>query len=265
MLNKKRLRRNKISNNTAFLSKLYDILNDEAYKDIILWNNEGKAILIKDINKLCEIVLPNYYKHSNYSSFIRQLNFYGFNKAKELLNEEICFEHNILNKNSTKEQIKEVDLKKKEMKNIYIKFNKMKEIINNLNDVNNKYYLYKYLLYKIEENESYIFELKNQIKNFKNINKVLFNNLQFLRTKLYGHSILMQKIINYKNNNNRLNEANELNISTSIKTKNIKDLFKKYLYLLHIYSPYVAIKGNIIEKVNSFKINSINNSSNNKK
>lgn len=38
----------------------------------------------------------------------------------------------------------------------------------------------------------------------------------------------------------------------------MKELLKKYLYYLHIYSPYVTIKGNRTEKVHSFKIGSIN-------
>ena len=67
MLNKKRYRLKQISQNKLFLSKLYDILNNEENKDIIHWNNEGTAIIIVDINKLCKLILPKYYKHSNYS------------------------------------------------------------------------------------------------------------------------------------------------------------------------------------------------------
>lgn len=264
MLNKKRLRKNKISNNISFLTKFYGILNDEQYKDIIHWNNDGKIISIKNVNKLCEIVLPNFYKHANYSSFLRQLNLYGFYKKKGALKKEIYFEHYNLNRNSTEEQIKEIGQHKRIMKNIIIcdKYNNMEEKIVNSSDkenLPNKYYIFKYLFDKIEENESNILEFKKIIENYKNINKNLFDKLQFMKVKLYGHSIFLQKIINYKNYN-RINEVKKLNITSINKSKNIKDLLKKYLYYLHIYSPYIIIKGNRIEKVHSFKINSINKS-----
>ena len=43
MLNKKRFKRAKIPKSITFLSKLYDILNDEQCKDIIHWNNTGNG------------------------------------------------------------------------------------------------------------------------------------------------------------------------------------------------------------------------------
>ena len=113
MLNKKRFKRAKIPKSITFLSKLYDILNDEQCKDIIHWNNTGNAIFIVDISKLCEIVLPKYYKHTNYSSFVRQLNMYGFNKKKGELKEELIFEHDKFNKNAQRTKLKKL-LKKKE-------------------------------------------------------------------------------------------------------------------------------------------------------
>lgn len=44
--------------------------------------------MIKDVMDFAERVLPVYFKHSNYASFVRQLNMYGFHKsaASDLLN-----------------------------------------------------------------------------------------------------------------------------------------------------------------------------------
>ena len=81
MLNKK-VTRSRKRRTKSFLSKLYEILNEISYKDIISWNMEGNGILIKNISSLCKIILPKYFKHNNYSSFIRQLNIYGFHKSK---------------------------------------------------------------------------------------------------------------------------------------------------------------------------------------
>jgi hypothetical protein len=82
MLGKKRTNEKSLFKSECFLSKLYDILDDNNNKNIIHWDAEGKKIIIKDIISFCNIILPKYYKHKNYSSFIRQLNLYGFHKNK---------------------------------------------------------------------------------------------------------------------------------------------------------------------------------------
>lgn len=245
MLKKKRFRRCLIPKSITFLSKLYDILNDEQYKGIIHWSKEGKAIVINDISKLCEIVLGKFYKHRNYSSFVRQLNKYGFNKVKGGSKEELIFEHDKFNKNITKEQIKEIAQEKGKMKlsENYV-----------INDIN----IFKLLLNKYEENKNDISYLKKEIENLRQINNDLLTKIQFLKQKLYGHSIILQKILfNNKDNNNI-----GIHCYDKTKSQNLKELLKKYLYYLHIYSPYVTIKGNRTEKVHSFKIGSINVSNN---
>lgn len=260
MLKKKRFRRCLISKSTSFLSKLYDILNNDQYKDIIHWNTEGNAIKIKDVTKLCEIVLPKYYKHEKYSSFVRQLNMYGFNKVKGGLKEELIFEHNKFNKNITKEQIKEIVQENKRIKlsKNYLNFSQYQlsndsntKDSNDSNDTN----IFKLILNKYEENRNDISELKKEIECLKQINNDLFAKVQLLKQILKGHSILLQKILL---NNNGVNCCNYT------KSHNLKELLKKYLFYLHIYSPYVKIKGNRAEKVHSFKIESINISNNNK-
>ena len=113
MINKKTIREKKTK---SFLCKLYDILNDLEYGEIISWNKEGNGVIIKNITKLCKIVLPKFYKHKNYSSFVRQLNIYGFHKSQGILKDGEGFEHDIFNKNITKEQIKQIFLYKNQKK-----------------------------------------------------------------------------------------------------------------------------------------------------
>jgi len=48
MLNKKLFKWKK---EKTFLSKLYDILNNTTYKEIIYWNKEGKGIIIANVNE----------------------------------------------------------------------------------------------------------------------------------------------------------------------------------------------------------------------
>ena len=261
MLNKKRFKLEKRCK--SFLSRLYDILNDSNNKDIIHWNKEGNGILISDINKLCDIVLPKYYKHNNYSSFVRQLNMYGFHKSKGIIKDGEGFEHEKFNKKSNKEQIKQMNRKNKKIKLLskYIKnsYNNSLEISNkNNNDdiFNNENDILKFLLEKNEENIKYINELKKEVDELKNQNNGLLNQLQLYKN---GHTILLEKIIKYKNKNRKKNIPTP---KKNKKSENLKELFRKYLYYLKIYSPYIIIKNknnNIYkpEKVESFKIENV--------
>lgn len=71
------------SNIPAFLIKTYDILDNTSHSDIISWNKEGTAFIVYNINEFAEKILPKYFKHNNFSSFVRQLNMYDFHKSKQ--------------------------------------------------------------------------------------------------------------------------------------------------------------------------------------
>ncbi len=79
-----------------FLLKLYQILENESYKDIIHWTEDGKYFIISNLHDFTEKVLPKYYKHNNYSSFIRQLNMYDFHKKKSGQNEHVFHHQNFI-------------------------------------------------------------------------------------------------------------------------------------------------------------------------
>ncbi|XP_050227845.1 heat stress transcription factor A-3 [Mercurialis annua] len=63
-----------------FLSKTYDLVNDEVLDNIISWGAAGESFVVWDPVEFCKIVLPRNFKHNNFSSFVRQLNTYGFRK-----------------------------------------------------------------------------------------------------------------------------------------------------------------------------------------
>ncbi|CAD8102750.1 unnamed protein product [Paramecium sonneborni] len=67
----------------SFLLKLYEIL--ESKQTAIRWNKEGTTFQILDLSQLTEQIMPQYFKHRNYQSFLRQLNMYGFKKLKNKL------------------------------------------------------------------------------------------------------------------------------------------------------------------------------------
>ncbi|XP_059448957.1 heat stress transcription factor A-8 [Corylus avellana] len=63
-----------------FLKKCYEMVDDEATDSIISWSQTGGSFVIWDTTELSVQLLPKYFKHSNFSSFMRQLNIYGFRK-----------------------------------------------------------------------------------------------------------------------------------------------------------------------------------------
>ncbi|CAD5206562.1 unnamed protein product [Bursaphelenchus okinawaensis] len=63
-----------------FLVKLWNIVEDPSYYDVIRWDESGYSFHILDPYSFCRNILPQYFKHNNLNSLIRQLNMYGFRK-----------------------------------------------------------------------------------------------------------------------------------------------------------------------------------------
>lgn len=68
---------------SPFVSKLRFLLNNPKYSEVIHWSPNGKAIIITDVSSFKENILQKegeMFKTQNFSSFVRQLNLYGFRK-----------------------------------------------------------------------------------------------------------------------------------------------------------------------------------------
>ncbi|KAG5240514.1 Heat shock factor protein [Salix suchowensis] len=63
-----------------FLKKCYEMVDDESTNSIISWSQTNDSFVIWDLTEFSVHLLPKYFKHSNSSSFVRQLNIYGFRK-----------------------------------------------------------------------------------------------------------------------------------------------------------------------------------------
>ncbi|KAJ6988288.1 hypothetical protein NC653_021271 [Populus alba x Populus x berolinensis] len=60
-----------------FLKKCYEMVGDESTNSIISWSQTNDSFVIWDMTEFCVHLLPKYFKHSNSSSFVRQLNIYA--------------------------------------------------------------------------------------------------------------------------------------------------------------------------------------------
>lgn len=65
----------------AFLTKLWRLVDDAKTNDLISWTQSGRSFIIQNQAKFARELLPQYYKHNNMASFVRQLNMYGFHKV----------------------------------------------------------------------------------------------------------------------------------------------------------------------------------------
>ncbi|GAA5911709.1 hypothetical protein JCM6882_006948 [Rhodosporidiobolus microsporus] len=67
---------------SEFVKKLYKMLDDGQYHDVVSWGIDGTSFVVKDMNQFTTHILPSHFKHSNFASFVRQLNKYDFHKVK---------------------------------------------------------------------------------------------------------------------------------------------------------------------------------------
>ncbi|GMI93422.1 SCHIZORIZA, heat shock transcription factor B4 [Hibiscus trionum] len=173
-----------------FLSKTYALLEegeeeedggggdgsgDGNSRKIVSWNDEGTGFVVWSPAEFSELTLPRYFKHNNFSSFIRQLNTYGFKKTSSRRWE---FKHEKFLRGE-KQMLVEITRKKNEP-SVFPSFLKASSssdedhhrVINNVDDVTT---IHRQIL--MEENQNLRrekVELQSQLAEFKALqNKLL--------------------------------------------------------------------------------------------
>lgn len=70
------------SGSNDFVKKLFLMLQEDSYKDVVRWTQNGDSFVVINTNNFTKNILPRHFKHSNFASFVRQLNKYDFHKVK---------------------------------------------------------------------------------------------------------------------------------------------------------------------------------------
>ncbi|KAG8686768.1 kinase-regulated stress-responsive transcription factor skn7, partial [Ceratobasidium sp. 395] len=65
-----------------FVKKLFKMLEDPQFGHVVTWGPQGDCFVVKDVTEFTKSILPRMFKHSNFASFVRQLNKYDFHKLK---------------------------------------------------------------------------------------------------------------------------------------------------------------------------------------
>ena len=61
---------------TPFLTKTFQLVEDRTINDVISWNDDGSTFIVWNPTVFAKDLLPKFFKHNNFSSFVRQLNTY---------------------------------------------------------------------------------------------------------------------------------------------------------------------------------------------
>lgn len=64
-----------------FLTKIFDMVEDPKTDAVVSWSQARNSFIVWDSHAFCVSMLPKFFKHNNFSSFVRQLNTYGFKKV----------------------------------------------------------------------------------------------------------------------------------------------------------------------------------------
>ena len=250
-----------------FLEKLYNILKNKAYNNLIQWNEDGTKIIIVDSTKFSKNILPKYFNHDKYSSFVRQLNLYGFHKINNIYNSknEIFF-NEYFQENKTPEEIREIkrtnylDINEEQIKDDEIKepiilddidekddekkiLDFQKEIKNDNYNIKSNKNILEFLIKKDMESFDFYQKIFLEIQDLKSKNKINFQNIQNLN-----------KSINFTNNNN-IKEPKTINKEKEKNSNNILVRAESFIMNenIKLYNEFKNAIENKIEKTKSNK------------
>ncbi|XP_043830453.1 heat shock factor protein 3-like isoform X1 [Dromiciops gliroides] len=173
----------------GFLAKLWALVDDSTTDDVIGWSRNGQSFSILDEQKFSKELLPKYFKHNNLSSFIRQLNMYGFRKVVTVENGMVAPEKNPMI------EFQHMFFKQGEanlLENIKRKVSsgKAEEFKGYSDDVQKA-------LAEVQEIKEQHIGMENKLASLKRNNKALWKELGSLRQKHGQQQQLLSKIFHF--------------------------------------------------------------------
>ena len=216
MIGKKRKSSSIESKQDKFLLKLYEILEKEEYSKIIHWSKNGSYIVIENIHSLSKKILPIYFNHQNYSSFVRQLNMYNFHKIRtDPKSIEQKYIHNEFIKGKSIKEIQEIRRKIRTEVDKEKNSNKNKNVsdkkIGTINNPNTQNFLEdKLVLDEIDEldDDKKFIKYQNLIQNGESTslsnNKIMNFLLEKLKQSEENHKSIENELNNLVRQNNNL-------------------------------------------------------------
>ncbi|KAJ3152887.1 kinase-regulated stress-responsive transcription factor skn7 [Geranomyces variabilis] len=72
-----------MDNVCSFVQKLYNLVDNPEHERFVQWNEMGDVFIVFHCEEFAQTVLPRYFKHSKFPSFVRQLNIYGFYRVSD--------------------------------------------------------------------------------------------------------------------------------------------------------------------------------------
>lgn len=171
-----------VRNIPIFLRKLWKIVNDENSTNIIEWNETGDGFVIHDQIQFMLDYLPKYFKHNNLSSFIRQLNLYGFHKVANIDKNEMQFTHQYFMKDVPQllALIKRKPVLNKGKLIDVVQPSELEQLVENLKHLKTRHR-----------------QVENELKSLKQENAALWSEISSLRLKYVKHSKVINKLIQF--------------------------------------------------------------------
>ena len=89
----------------SFLAKLWDMLDDDANAHVIVWDPTGVMFAVNSPKQMGAQILGKYFRHNNFASFQRQLNYFGFHKCGKTEGGGCYYKHDHFLRNDPKDMV----------------------------------------------------------------------------------------------------------------------------------------------------------------